>query len=118
VSGNFPDTSELLTYTSDNYLAGMDIEFFTYYLIALCFIVPACFFTWYFLKQRDLDRASPEQRLEMLHGPRNNSMICPHCQEKGMVRVRSITVEHSLTVAPTQATKAYCESCEIEWTIN
>ena len=72
---------------------------------------------------------------EFLHGPYNLALICPHCQNRGLVRTRQITQKRGvsggkataailtsgLSVLATglsrkeNATEAYCAKCRSIW---
>jgi hypothetical protein len=79
--------------------------------------------------------ASPEQREEMLHGPINPHMACPHCNSTGLVRTKSVTQKKGISGGKATAavltgglsmlatglsrkennTQAYCGKCHNTW---
>jgi len=68
-------------------------------------------------------------------GPKNTAMICPHCQTRGSVRVKSVTRKKGISGGKATAalltsgvsmlatglsrkegaTRAHCENCSQEW---
>lgn len=62
--------------------------------IFLLFVVIGLFIWWLKVSQ-DAERAkinamSPDDRLAYLFGPRNEHLVCPHCQTKGLVHAKKI----------------------------
>lgn len=79
--------------------------------------------------------ASPEQREQMLYGPLNPHMVCPHCNVSGRVRTKSVTQKKGVSGGKATAavltggismlatglsrkqnnTQAHCGNCQNKW---
>ena len=113
--------------------------FFLLILLAAAFA--GGFYLWQ-LEQERIAMMSPEERAEhddkwatIQHGERNSQLICPHCQEKGKIRTKSVVQKKgvsggkataalltggaSLLVAglsrKENATAAHCDNCNCDW---
>jgi hypothetical protein len=102
-----------------------------YFVVVLIIFVRA--------ESKKLAAMSPAERQEhsdtVEHGPLNPALICPHCQEKGKVSVKSVernkgihgtkaagaalTAGLSLLLIglsrKEQMTQAYCSNCQSTW---
>ncbi|MFC7462334.1 hypothetical protein [Hydrogenophaga defluvii] len=60
----------------------------------LCFVVVGLIIWGVKVRQDDevakINAMSPDDRLTYLFGPRNEHLVCPHCQTKGLVHAKSI----------------------------
>lgn len=73
--------------------------------------------------------------VELVRGPKNPAMVCPHCQAKGVVRTKSVKQKRGVSGTKATAalltggvsllatglsrkeslTEAYCENCKSIW---
>lgn len=101
---------------------------------------------WYLYQERKLAKMSPDEhaahvaqqkrtQADLTWGPRNPQLVCPHCQTRGEVRIKSKKVKKGVSGGKATAalitlgtsvlvtglsrkegvTQAYCEKCGSTW---
>ncbi|MGB8888512.1 MAG: hypothetical protein WCC87_17420 [Candidatus Korobacteraceae bacterium] len=79
--------------------------------------------------------AAYNYRMQLAHGPLNPALVCPHCQSKGVVRVKPVTQKMGVSGGKATAalltggvsmlatglsrkqkfTQAHCQNCNSTW---
>lgn len=94
----------------------------------------AAMVTWVIFKanqERDrINMMSPERRADYLRGPKNEHLVCPHCQTKGTVRAKRVARVVTTTgkvggilktdtrsSTTTQVTQHHCDQCTTTWDV-
>lgn len=115
----------------------MSLNDFGRLMFILVVFVGYMWFKWMTSPERAQHKASeklntmdPEARANIIFGPINEKLICPHCQARGAVHVKQISKivtstgkvggilkTDTKTSTTTRATQHHCEQCTSTWEI-